>query len=173
MFETTIRPFQSSDFAFCRDSFYKGASQAPGFRAMDQNIKKPGFRERFSRFEPFAEISLITHPEQEPIYGWIAVTNLETISIVWWVYVKGGYRRFGFARQLWNHAVKNNTVHYPFRSISSEKLGSKVNATFNPFVYEDLCFENQENSDIRASHSHWIGWKKDSSDKGQTEERLR
>lgn len=146
--KTSFRRYTKADFAFCRDSFFKGASQAPEFRGLDQNIKKPGFRTRFERFEPFAEISLITHEEGEPIYGWIAVTNLETSTIVWWIYVKNGYRRFGFARRLWEHAVEHPTVFFPFRSIIQEKLASKVGAIWNPFVYEDLCFEDKKDTNV-------------------------
>jgi hypothetical protein len=137
--DTRIRDFEESDLAFCRDSFYKSAASAPEYMGMDPNICKPGFRTRFDRIFEYADIRIICDAQHtEPIFGWIAATNLATHSIVWWVYVKSGYRSFGFARELFNTVIKNDQVFFPWRSRASNALAISSGATFNPFVYEDL-----------------------------------
>jgi GNAT superfamily N-acetyltransferase len=140
-FPTRIRDYQESDLPFCRDSFYKGAASSPEFIGMDQNIAKPGFRSRFDRIFEWADIRIICDANhEEPIFGWVAVTNLTSQSIIWWVYVKSGYRNFGFARDLIEATVKHDQVFYPWRSRASNALAISFNASFNPFVYEDIIY---------------------------------
>lgn len=141
--EIRLRPFKPDDIAFCRDSFYKGAASAHDYVGMDQNIIKPGLRARFDRFMRYATITIACDLEHdEPLLGWVAVTNLPTHSIVWWVYVKSGYRNFGFARQLIEEAVTADKIYYPFRSRASQAVSLCFDAVYHPFLLEDLLDEN-------------------------------
>lgn len=138
-----VRLYTPDDLAFCRDSFYKAASLAHDYSSLDHNISKPGFRRRFERFSNVAEIWIIGHAEyNEPLFGWIAVTNLQSHSIVWWVYVKNGYRGLGFGQELLKKVKHRDAIVYPWRSRISNTLAVNYAAKYNPFVYEDLCFEN-------------------------------
>lgn len=143
-----FRPYKESDLPFCRDSFYKGAASAHDFTGMDQNIIKPGLRARFDRFSPYADITIACDVEHdEPLFGWVAVTNLPTHSIVWWVYIKSGYRNFGFARSLIEEAVTTDRIYYPFRSRASTAVALSFDAIYHPFLLEDLL-ENPQTMHI-------------------------
>lgn len=145
---TRIREFKESDLAFCRDSFYKSAASAPDYLGMDANICKPGFRKRFDRFFEYADIKIICDAEHdEPIFGWVAATNTRSHSIIWWIYVKSGYRNFGFARQLYDAVVKHGRVFFPWRSRSSQALAITSGASFNPFVFEDIIAKETQDED--------------------------
>jgi len=135
-----IRPFKDGDYAFCRDSFYKGAAAAPEYTGLDPNITKPSLRARFDRMRQFADIKIACDFEHdEPLFGWVAYTNLPTHSIVWWVYVKSGYRNFGFCRQLIEDCVpEGHRILYPWRSRASQNLALCFDAQFHPFLLEDL-----------------------------------
>ena len=140
---SAIRDFKSCDLPFVRDSFYKAAANSYEFSGIDPNVTKPGFRKRFERFARVSSIYVIGHAEHdEPLFGWVAVTNLPSYSIVWWIYVKNGYRGLGFAHQLMTKVEHPERVVYPFRSRISNSLCTAAGAQYNPFVYEDMCFEN-------------------------------
>jgi len=142
---TQIRSFKDKDIAFVRDSFYKAAASAHDFKGMSHDISKPGFRKRFERFQKVSEIWIIKQEEhEEPLLGWIAVTNLKSHSIVWWVYVKNGYRNLGFAKSMLAKVEHKDSIVYPFTSRISDKISLSVGATYNPFVYEDMCFEDKK-----------------------------
>jgi GNAT superfamily N-acetyltransferase len=143
--EIRLRPFKESDIPFCRDSFYKGGASAPEFYGMDQNILKPGLRERFDRMKRFADITIACDFEHdEPLFGWCAVTNLESFSIVWWVYVKSGYRGFGFARRMVEDSCDHEAKFFPFRSRVSTPLSVALGAQYHPFLLEEFLDEDQE-----------------------------
>lgn len=106
---------------------------------MDQNILKPGLRTRFDRMTKFADITVACDPDyDEPLFGWVAVTNLPTHSIVWWSYVKSGYRGFGFCRRMIEESVTSDTILYPWRSRAAQPLALCFDAIYNPFLLEDL-----------------------------------
>lgn len=137
--EIRLRPFKESDLPFCRDSFYKGAASASDYMGMDQNILKPGLRSRFDRMLKFAEITIACdYDHDEPLFGWVAVTNLPTHSIVWWTYVKAGYRGFGFARQMIEESATNQPIYYPWRSRAAIPVALSFDAIYHPFLLEDL-----------------------------------
>jgi ribosomal protein S18 acetylase RimI-like enzyme len=140
---SAMRPFKSDDLPFVRDSFYKAATIAHEYNGMDPNVTKPGFRKRFERFARVSDIWIIGDAvHDEPLFGWIAVTNLPSHSIIWWIYIKNGYRGYGFAHELMAHVQHKDKIVYPFRSRISNSLAAEAGAVFNPFVYEDMCFEN-------------------------------
>lgn len=140
---TRLRLYKDSDISFVRDSFFKAAAGAYEFTGMSQDISKPGFRRRFEKFSKVSEIWLIGDAEHdEPLFGWIAVTNLKSHSIVWWIYVKSGYRNLGFAKKLLTTVKFPNKIIYPFKSRISAPLAIEIGAIYNPFVYEELCFED-------------------------------
>lgn len=142
-----IRDYKPEDIAFCRDSFYKGAASASEFRGLDPNTVKPGLRERFNKFANFAEIAIACDVEHdEPLFGWIAYTNLENHSIIWWVYVKAGYRNFGFARSMIDSRLTCERIVYPFKSRVSDGFALALQATFNPFILEQFL-DGEQNED--------------------------
>lgn len=138
--EIRLRPYKDTDYPFCRDSFYKGAASAPEYQGMDQNITKPGLRARFDRMMRFCNITIACDFEHdEPLFGWVAVTNLPSYSIVWWVYVKSGYRGFGFARRLIEESTPDSVrLLFPWRSRASQALSLSFDAQHHPFLLEDL-----------------------------------
>lgn len=143
MIDVRIRDFKKSDTPFCRDSFYKGAASAPEYYGIDQNILKPGLRDRFDRIQRFSTIAIACDfVEDEPLFGWCAVTNLESYSILWWVYVKAGYRGFGFARELISETATHEKLYFPFRSRVSNALSVALSAQYHPFLLEEFLDEN-------------------------------
>lgn len=138
--EIRLREFKETDRAFCRDSFYKGAASAPEYTGMDQNILKPGLRTRFDRMERFSQITIACDFEHdEPLFGWVAVTNLPTHSVVWWAYVKSGYRGFGFCRRLIEESTPEGArLLFPWRSRASQALSLCFDAQYHPFLLEDM-----------------------------------
>lgn len=137
--EIRLRPYKDSDYPFCRDSFYKGAASAPEYIGMNQNILKPGLRTRFDRMLKFSKIIIACDSEHdEPLFGWAAITNLPTHSIVWWVYVKSGYRGFGFCRKIIEDSATSTNIIFPWRSRASTQLAICFDAQFHPFILEDL-----------------------------------
>jgi hypothetical protein len=135
-----IRPFQEGDYPFCRDSFYKGAASSHDFTGMDQNIVKPGLRARFDKMRQFSDINIACDVEHdEPLFGWVAYTALPTHTIIWWVYVKSGYRNFNFCRKLIEDVAPDGVrIVYPWKSRASQSLALSFDAQYNPFLFEEL-----------------------------------
>ena len=141
-----IRRYKDSDYPFCRDSFYKGAASAPEYTGLDQNITKPGLRTRFDRMRQFAQIKIACDFEHdEPLFGWVAYTELPSHVIIWWVYIKSGYRNFGFCKQLIEDCVpEGQRILYPWRSRASQSLALSFDAQYNPFLLEDLLADEDK-----------------------------
>ena len=143
MFQARVRKYQADDIAFVRDSFTTGAANSPDLIYLPHNTTKPRLRTRFENILKVAEVYIVHHiDEEEPLYGWLAVTNLQTHSIVWWVYVKSGYRGLGFAKLLAQYVKHPKKIIFPMSSQISKELARKYNATFDPFIYEELCLED-------------------------------
>jgi hypothetical protein len=143
MFKARIREYQPEDIPFVRDSFTTGASNSPDLIYLPHSTTKPRLRTRFDHIVKVSEIWVAHHiEEEEPLYGWLAVTNLPSHSIVWWIYIKSGYRGLGFASLLASKIKHKKSIIFPMTSQISKELAKKYNATFDPFIYEELCLED-------------------------------
>jgi hypothetical protein len=143
MFKARIRKYQPEDIPFVRDSFTIGAANSPDLIYLPHSITKPRLRTRFDHIVKVSEIWVAHHTEEdEPLYGWLAVTNLPSYSIVWWVYVKNGYRGLGFAELLASKITHQKKIVFPMSSQISKELAKKYDAVYDPFIYEELCLED-------------------------------
>lgn len=139
-----IRPWVRDDVYFCRDSFRMAHMKSKQFgRCVKERDVIKGANGRFHRFMEWADFYMLTHADGEPILGWIAVTKLQTNTIVWFVYVKHSYRKMGLARHMIDSCTHGN-LYYPFDTRKAANFALKFRATYDPFIYEELCFDRPD-----------------------------
>lgn len=137
----TLRTWTRDDVGFCKDTFRMAHKKSKHFsRCVNEKEVIKGADTRFDRFVEWADFYILTHAEGEPILGWIAVTPLETNTIVWFVYTKHAYRHMGLARYMINK-FWNGRIYYPFDTRKAANFAERFKALYNPFIYEELCFD--------------------------------
>lgn len=137
-----FRDYLDSDMNMLRSNFAMGHFKSKALKRVRQDVRRAGCDKRFLRWRKFAFIKIAYNKEHgEPIYGWIAYTPMKSHTLVWFVYVKHNYRGLGLARYLVEKYVTKTPI-YCFDSLHSVDFARQIGAQFNPFVFEDLCFED-------------------------------
>lgn len=140
----TLRPWTQDDVYFCRDSFKMAHKKSKQFsRCVNERDVIKGADARFHHFMEWADFYILTHREGAPILGWIAVTPLQTNTIIWFVYVKHAFRQMGLARHMIDK-FWNGRIYYPFDTRKAANFAERFKALYNPFIYEELCFDRPD-----------------------------
>lgn len=143
-----IRPWTRDDVPFCRDTFRMSHAKSRMFgRCTDPNRIKHAATGRFYNMMQWADFYVCSHVEGEPSYGWIAVTPLQTNTIVWFVYVKETYRRMGLARHMINPHWRGR-IYYPFDTRKAANFAERFQAKYDPFIYEELLYERPDKESL-------------------------
>lgn len=148
MERVTLRKAVHDDVYFCRDTFKMAHKKSKQFSrcTVERDVIR-GADARFHHFLNWADLYVCTHVEGEPILGWIAVTPMQVNTIVWFVYTKHAYRHMGLARFMINNFWRGR-IYYPFDTRRAGDFAEKFQAHYNPFIYEELCFERPDKESV-------------------------
>ena len=143
-----LRHWTRDDVPFCRDTFRMSHAKSKMFgRCTDEKRIRHAATGRFYNFMQWADFYILSHVEGEPSYGWIAITPLQTNTIIWFVYVKEAYRRMGLARYMIN-PLWQGRIYYPFDTRKAAAFAERFQAKYDPFIYEELIHERPDKESL-------------------------
>ena len=76
------------------------------------------------------------------ILGWMCFEEYEGVGVIHYVYVKSTFRRFGIGTRLVGEV--EGEVYYTHKNSRGDKLMSKCNASYNPYLAQRRDDEDQE-----------------------------